>query len=183
LNYHHTAAAVGGLLLALSPLGSVLASPLSGWLLTRYTARHLSLYGLLLIAGGTGGISLWQAASTVPLIAVTLVVQGAGLGLFQVANMDFVMGVIPRSQQGVAGSLTVVTRTIGVVGCATMGALLLGSLQTHYTAQLQATGMAAAAIDTQAFVLAFQWVFRGAAVVALGAAVLMWSSRFASQRT
>lgn len=182
LNYHHAAAAVGGLLLALSPLGAVLASPLSGWLLTRYTARHLSLCGLLLIAGGTGGISLWQAASTVPLIAVTLVVQGVGLGLFQVANMDFVMGVIPRSQQGVAGSLTVVTRTIGVVGCATMGALLLGSLQAYYTIQLQATGMAAAAIDTQAFVLAFQWVFRGAAVVALGAAVLMWSSRFASQR-
>lgn len=182
LNYHHAAAAVGGLLLALSPLGAVLASPVSGWLLARYAARHLNLCGLLLIACGVGVISLWQAESAIPLIAVALLVQGTGLGVFQVANMDFVMGVIPRSQQGVAGSLTVVTRTIGVVGCATMGALLLDSLQAHYTVQLQATGMAEAAIDTQAFMLAFQWVFRGAAVVAAGAAVLMWSSRFTAGR-
>jgi hypothetical protein len=103
-----------------------------------------------------------------------------GLGLFQVANMDFIMGVVPRSHQGVAGSLTVLARTIGVVSCATVGSLLLAALQSHYAGALQAAAMAPVAIETQAFVIAFQWVFRGAAAVAVVAAALMWSSRFTS---
>jgi EmrB/QacA subfamily drug resistance transporter len=180
LSYHHASAAVGGMLLAMAPLGTVFASPVSGWLLSRFAARHLSLCGLLLIAVGVWGISLWQASSPVLLIVSALLVQGGGMGLFQVANMDFVMGVVPRSHQGVAGSLTVLTRTIGVVGCATVGSLLLATLQTRYAIHLQASGMSAAEANTPAFTLAFQWVFLGAAAVAVAAAVLMWSSRFAA---
>jgi MFS family permease len=180
LNYYHVTASTGGILLAMAPLGTVLASPLSGWLLSRFAARRLSLYGLLLIAGGLGGISLWQANSTALLIASTLWLQGVGAGLFQVANMDFVMGVIPRFQQGVAGSLTVLTRTIGVVGCATAGTLMLALLQSRYTVELQSAGMTAADANLPAFILAFHWVFRGAAAIALLAAVFMWSSRFAA---
>lgn len=180
LNYYHATATVGGLLLAMAPLGSVFASPISGWLLSRFAARHLSLYGLLLIATGVWGISLWQENSALRLIAGTLWLQGAGLGLFQVANMNFVMSVIPRTHQGVAGSLTVLTRTIGVVGCATVGSLLLATLQAHYITHLQTSGISATEANTQAFVLAFQKVFLGATAVAIMAAALMWSSRFAT---
>ncbi len=178
LNHYHAGSAVGGLLLGMSPLGAVFASPISGWLLTRFAARQLSQYGLFLITVGLLGISLWQADAPAWLIAGALWVHGMGLGLFQVANMDFIMGVAPRSQQGVAGSLTVLGRTIGVVGCATVGSLLLVALQAHYMEHLQAS-KATIEIETRAFVMAFQWVFRGAAVIAAAAAVLMWSSRFA----
>jgi MFS family permease len=178
LNYYHVSASTGGVLLAVAPLGTVLASPISGWLLYRYTSRLLSFGGLLLITGGLAGISLWQADSTPWLIASTLWIQGVGAGLFQVANMDFVMGVIPRVQQGVAGSLTVLTRTIGVVSCATAGTLMLALLQSQYSTELQAAGMTAAEASTPAFMLAFQWVFLGAAAIAALAAALMWGSRF-----
>jgi MFS family permease len=178
LNYYHVPAATGGFLLAVAPLGTVLASPISGWLLSRYASRLLSFCGLLLIAGGLGGISLWQANSAPWLIASTLWIQGVGAGLFQVANMDFVMGVIPRFQQGVAGSLTVLTRTIGVVSCATAGTLMLAVLQSSYSTELQAAGMTATEASTLAFMLAFQWVFLGAAAIAAIAAALMWGSRF-----
>jgi MFS family permease len=114
-------------------------------------------------------------------MVVTLLVQGVGLGLFQVANMDFVMGTIPRHQQGVAGSLTMVTRTVGVVGGATGGALLFGLLQAQYTAQLHTAGLAAAAAEVQAFLLAFQGVFWMAAAVAAVACMLMGSSHFAAR--
>jgi hypothetical protein len=88
------------------------------------------------------------------------------------------MGVIPRFQQGVAGSLTVLTRTIGVVSCATAGTLMLAVLQSHYSTEFQATGMMATEASTRAFMLAFQWVFLGAAAIAAIAAALMWGSRF-----
>jgi EmrB/QacA subfamily drug resistance transporter len=178
LNYYHVSASTGGFLLAVAPFGTVLASPISGWLLDRYASRQLSLCGLLLIAGGLGGISLWQTNATLWLIVSTLWIQGFGAGLFQVANMDFVMGVIPRFQQGVAGSLTVLTRTIGVVSCATAGTLMLALLQSQYSMALQSAGMTATEASTPAFMLAFQWVFLGAAAIAAVAAALMWGSRF-----
>jgi EmrB/QacA subfamily drug resistance transporter len=179
LNYWQASATTGGLLLAMAPLGTVLASPLSGWLLSRFASRRLGLYGLLLMAAGLLGISHWQTHSAAWFLAATLWAQGFGLGLFQVANMDFVMGVIPRFQQGVAGSLTVLTRTIGVISCATAGALALEALRSYYTISLlEEANLSAAAVEAQAFVLAFQWVFSGAAAVVMVTAGLVWSSRF-----
>jgi EmrB/QacA subfamily drug resistance transporter len=178
LNSYQASALVGGIFLAMSPLGTMLASPLGGWLLSRCASRHLSVCGLCLVSAGLLGISQWHAHSAAALIVGMLGLQGFGLGLFQVANMDFVMSVIPRHQQGVAGSLTMLTRTVGVVAGVTLGSFLLGLLQAHYTMQLEATGTSVAAISPQAFLLAFQGVFQYAAVIAAIAAVLIWSSRF-----
>src|SRR5262250_713285 len=139
LNSYHASALAGGVLLAMSPLGTMLASPLGGRLVSRFAASHLSLCGLGLTIAGLWGISWWQAHAATALVAGMLVLQGCGLGLFQVANMDFVMGMIPRHQQGVAGSLTMLTRTIGVVAGVSLGSFLLGLLQARYTMQLEAT--------------------------------------------
>ena len=178
LNTYQTSALVGGVFLAMAPLGTMLAAPLGGWLLSRYASRHLSLCGLCLVSAGLLGISQWHAHTTTTLIVGMLGLQGFGLGLFQVANMDFVMGVIPRHQQGVAGSLTMLTRTVGVAAGATLGSFLLGVLQARYTVQLEAAGVSVAGIDPQAFLFAFQVVFQYAAATAAVAGVLLWSSRF-----
>ena len=178
LNTYQTSALIGGVFLAMAPLGTMLAAPLGGWLLSRYASRHLSLCGLCLVSAGLLGISQWHAHTTTTLIVGMLGLQGFGLGLFQVANMDFVMGLIPRHQQGVAGSLTMLTRTVGVAAGATLGSFLLGVLQARYTMQLEAAGVSVAAIEPQAFLLAFQVVFQYAAATAAVAGVLLWSSRF-----
>jgi hypothetical protein len=44
--------------------------------------------------------------------------------------------------------------------------------------ELQAAGMTTTEASTLAFMLAFQWVFLGAAAIAAVAAALMWGSRF-----
>lgn len=180
LNAYHASAFVGGVLLAMSPLGTMIASPLGGRLVSRFSANNLSLCGLGLAITGLWGISQWQAQSTTALVAGMLVLQGYGIGLFQVANMDYVMGVIPRHQQGVAGSLTMLTRTVGVVAGATLGSYVLGLLQVRYTLQLQAAGVPVATIGPQAFLLAFQGAFQYAAALVAVAALLLWSSRFLS---
>jgi hypothetical protein len=53
-------------------------------------------------------------------------VQGLGMGLFQVAYTDAVVGALPVSSRGVAGSLSMVARTVGVVVGATVW---MGSVQ------------------------------------------------------
>jgi EmrB/QacA subfamily drug resistance transporter len=181
LNYYRASVMVGGMLLAVSPLGTMLASPVGGWLLARSTALNLSVIGLVLVTCGLLGVSQWQVDAPLGLIIGALLIQGVGLGLFQVANMDFVMGTIPRHQQGVAGSLTMVTRTVGVVGGATGGALLFGLLQTRYLAQLAPAGLRAADGEVQAFLWAFQGTFWAAAAVATVACFLMGSSHFATR--
>jgi MFS family permease len=178
LNAYQTSTLVGGVFLAMSPLGTMLASPLGGWLLSRWASRHLSVYGLCLVSVGLLGISQWHAHTATALIVGMLGLQGFGLGLFQVANMDFIMGVIPRHQQGVAGGLTMLTRTVGVAAGVTLGAFLLGLLQSRYAMQLEAAGVSVATIEPLAFLLAFQGVFQYAAAMAALAAGLMWSSRF-----
>ncbi|GIT68387.1 MAG: hypothetical protein Ct9H300mP26_0740 [Acidimicrobiales bacterium] len=49
------------------------------------------------------------------MLIVVLGLAGVGLGSFQVPNMSFVMASIPRSQQGVAGGMTQMVRTAGLV--------------------------------------------------------------------
>ena len=49
-------------------------------------------------------------------LVVALCLVGIGLGSFQVPNMSFVMASLSRSQQGVAGGMTQMVRTAGLVG-------------------------------------------------------------------
>ncbi|MFH1487639.1 MAG: MFS transporter [Pseudomonadota bacterium] len=175
LTYYRSSVTTGGMLLAVSPLGAMLASPLGGWMLTRSTSSRLSMGGLALATCGLLGVTQWGAEVTIPIIFGALLVQGFGLGLFQVANMDFVMGTIPRHQQGVAGSLTMVTRTVGVVGGATGGALMFGLLKTWYTLKLAGGDIHGADLPSQVFLPAFQGTFWAAAAVAAAACLLRWS--------
>jgi hypothetical protein len=85
-----------------------------------------------------------------------LLLQGAGPGLFQVAYSDLVVAALPVSARGVAGSLTMVTRTVGIVLGATVW---MGVLQGFESAAI-ARGTAADA----AMVTAYRAVTAAAAV-------------------
>src|SRR5262249_35020254 len=57
------------------------------------------------------------ATRTTPVAAVAaaLFASGFGVGLFQVPNMSTVMGAFPAGQQGAAGGLAFMARTLGIV--------------------------------------------------------------------
>ena len=84
---------------------------------------------------------------------LSMVVQGVGLGLFQVAYFDIVTAAIPARNRGVAGALGMATRTIGTVTGATVLMLVFQSLQRPrpdgFTAAFQATFRIAAAIPAR----------------------------------
>jgi len=121
---------VAGLLLGCNGLGMIVASPLSGWLAGRVAPRRILAAGAATACLGLSLTGSWGPNPALPWMAISLLLQGFGMGLFQVAYMDVVTGTIPRADRGVAGSLTMLTRTIGVVSSATLLSLLFQSLRS-----------------------------------------------------
>ena len=117
-------AGVGGLVLGSNAVGIVLGSWVSGRLSERVGHARLMFAGCLVSAAGLALVSIWDRGTTPLVMAACLGAQGFGLGLFQVAYGDRVLATLPRADRGVAGSLTLVTRTIGVVGAAASLAIL-----------------------------------------------------------
>lgn len=164
-------ATTGGVLLMACPLATAFAAPLAGRLADKMGTNLLSALGLGLEALGLWSISHLDASAQSVTIIAALGLVGLGLGVFQVPNMSFVMGAIPREQQGVAGGMSQMMRTLGVVLGVTCAGLLFSNRREIYAARLQLSD----ASTVQTFIPAFQDVFLVATMVcvlALGLALL-----------
>jgi MFS family permease len=155
---------VTGLLLACSPAGTAIAAPLAARLAGLLPPRLLALFGATGMAVGQLLIANADRVPKFSVLAVSMVLQGFGVGLFQVAYFDIVTALIPRTNRGVAGSLVMMTRTLGTVTGATVLMLLF---QTWRNAAL-----ADGADEVPAFLAAFGSTFRSAAALP-GAVVLL----------
>ncbi|HZT47607.1 MAG TPA: MFS transporter [Hyphomicrobiaceae bacterium] len=153
-------ATAGGAMLALGALGTVAGSWATGRLARRISTGRLALAGIVLAIAGLGSVAAWTEAAPMAVIALSLLAQGFGLGLFQVAYADFVTATLPVADRGVAGSLTMVTRTIGVVA----GATGLSAALTHFEAAALAAGAGAA----EAFLAGFRTTFIAVAAALAG---------------
>jgi MFS family permease len=166
-------AATGGLLLMACPLTTALAAPLAGGLSDTLGTSRLSAVGLGLEALGLWSISRLDASAQAWEVMIALGLVGFGLGMFQTPNMSFVMGAIPRQQQGVAGGMSQMMRTLGVVLGVTGASILFSSRQAMHTARLPEPG----ATTAQAFIPALQDVFSICAIVCAVAFALALSRR------
>lgn len=153
-----------GLVLACSPIGLMVSAPLAGRLAGLVPARTLLVAGAgavavsLLLVGQAAGLAVMVPA---------MVLQGVGLGLYQVAYTDIVTRTLPRHSRGVAGSLAMMTRTLGTVGGA---AVLMLTFQAARGAAEQA-GLNA----DDALVAGFRAAFLlAAAITAAAATLLLW---------
>ncbi len=106
---------LAGAMLAVSFAGNIAASPLAGRMIERFPAERIGLSGAVLAGAGLFLIGSWDAAPTLTVILAALALHGFGVGLFQVAYMDVVIATIPRQNRGVAGSVAMLTRTLGTV--------------------------------------------------------------------
>ena len=147
---------VGGLVFALTPLANALVAPLGGALTDRVGARGplacglaLEVAGLLTIATLTGGTSL-------VLVGVAMALVGLGVGLFQVPNLTQMMASFPPAQQGVAGGLAFLSRTLGsAVGVQVTAALFDARVgRDGFLSAFHAAFLAAAAVCAVGAVLA-----------------------------
>ena len=159
---------VTGLLLAASPAGTALAAPLAARLASRMPPRLLAVIGAGAMAAGQVMIGAAEPEPNIPVLAGAMLLQGFGVGLFQVAYFDIVTKAIPRADRGVAGSLVMMTRTIGTVTGATLLMLIFQTLQRH--------SLTVGGDEAGAFLDGFAGTFRFAALLP-AAVVLMGVAR------
>ena len=117
-----------GAVLATGSFGMTAAALAGGRLIGRITAGRLTVIGALLTGIGLAATSTWAPGTATPFLIGALLVQGFGIGLFQVAYTDLVAAAMPRESRGVAGSLAMLTRTIGTVSAAALLLLLFQRL-------------------------------------------------------
>jgi MFS family permease len=149
----HDATTIGVMLAAAS------AGVLAGATVAPRLIHRAGQYGASLIAAGMvalaqGAIAVWPPTAAMLALLPGLVLHGLGIGVFQVAYADTVMAGAHETRHGAAGSLTVLTRTIGVI----LSAMVLSSALQMLETRALADGLAAAE--------AFHWAFRR---------VMLWS--------
>jgi MFS family permease len=106
---------VAGGVLATGFIAMALSSPLAGLAVTRFSAERVAPLGALTIGAGLFLIGNLQPDTAPALMLLALALHGVGMSLFQVAYLELVMAASPVAHRGVAGSLAMLTRTIGVV--------------------------------------------------------------------
>jgi MFS family permease len=156
-----------GMILTAAAAGAVLAAPIGGRITGRHIrSEHLAIAGAAAVGGGLLLLGAWTEQTSTALRIAGLAVQGAGLGLFQLAYSDIVTAALPLGDRGVAGSLVMLTRTFGNVTAASVVFLVFGVLNVKY-----------------GFLEGFQKTFQLAALLAFVAAGLVaLSSRGAPSR-
>jgi len=148
-----------GAVLAASFGGSIVASPLAGWMIERLPAHPVAAFGAILCGLGLFLTGYWEPGAPNPLLLIitALMLQGFGAGLFQVSYLEVVMGTLPRQHRGVAGSLAMLTRTLGVVAGATLLTLVFQTVE--------ASALAGGQVPADGFLSAFHATFRLAGMV------------------
>lgn len=114
-----------GTILAVWASGTLIGSALTARVSLAIGTNRAAFLAGWLCATGLLLSWLWTLEIVLPLILAAVFVQGAGLGLFQVSYSDWVVRTLPVQARGVAGGLTVLTRTIGVVSAALLWLWLL----------------------------------------------------------
>lgn len=127
INILNLSALQGGAVLALAFAGSLTGAPLSALLVRRIGQRPTVFAGVACVGFGLLPLGLTGMDTPVAVVAVLLALEGVGQGLLTVAYTDIVTATLPPRDRGVAGSLALLTRTLGIVG----GASVLTALHAH----------------------------------------------------
>jgi MFS family permease len=127
VNVLKLSALASGLMLALAFTGSFAGAPLAARLEPWLGRRPTAFAGVALVGLGLLPLGLTDAATPLSWVAIFLIVEGLGQGLLSVAYTDLVMGTLAERDRGVAGSLALLTRTLGIVS----GASVLTALYAH----------------------------------------------------
>lgn len=154
----------GGLILGVTALGTAAGALVAGRVTGRADTGRLSTLGLALEAAGLAATSRLGASTPTVVVVSAFAVVGAGVGLFQVPNLSYVMGSIPRAQQGVAGGMTQMVRTVGVLSGVAVASVAFTARQDAHVGLGNPT--------TAGFVPAFGDVLLAAALVCAAATAL-----------
>jgi MFS family permease len=98
-------AVTSGLLLAVLPLSTAVASVAGGRLADRIEAATVAVIGSAVIVGGIGAYAVLAVDSPVVLVGGVLALLGAGIGLFTPANQKIAFAAVGQEDYGVLGAM------------------------------------------------------------------------------
>ncbi len=116
-----------GIVLAMTFGGGLMGAPLSAFLVKHIGQRPAVFAGVASVGLGLLPLAFTGIETPLLLVVALLVLEGVGQGLLMVAYTDIVTATLPPRDRGVAGSLSLLTRTIGTVA----GASVLTALQVR----------------------------------------------------
>lgn len=155
-----------GLILGVWASGTVAGSFLAQKITTKFSFNRAAYISGWVGTIGLASIALWSTHVSILSMVASLLVCGFGLGVYQVAYADMVVLALPKTSRGVAGSLTQVTRTLGVIA----GAFVWLWVFEFVTDQSEVVR----SLPSQAFVSGYRAMFLAAA--GLSAAYLILTS-------
>jgi len=118
-------ATVAGFVLTPFVIGWVVLSALSARLVLRIGYRTVVFAGMLCLALAFVLFARWDAALTPATAMSHVLLAGVGMGLNMVPMLIAVQGAVPRSELGIATSLTQFSRAVGgAIGLSVMGAVM-----------------------------------------------------------
>ncbi len=127
-----TDATAAGSVLTPFMLAWVACSILGARLLLHQNVRAIVLTGSVALSVGFLLFSRLGVTSTRPEVMLAMTVGGAGMGLIMAPLLIAVQHAVPRSQLGVATSITMFSRTIGgAIGVALLGAVMVQILRVE----------------------------------------------------
>jgi MFS family permease len=140
----HLSATTTGLVLTAAPIIMMVMAPLSGALSDRFGSRSLSFLGAMICAAALYSMAYLTTSSTATDVFLRLAILGVGTAIFQSPTNRAIMAKIPMGQAGVASSIIVTMRNLGMVFAVCYAGILISTtispaiLQTHQLFNLDA---------------------------------------------
>lgn len=172
-------AALTGLLLAPQGLGAALAMPIAGKLTDRMGGGILTVFGTLVLLGGTLPFVFIGAHTSYGLIAAAMVARGIGMGFTMMPAMTAAYALLqPREIADATPQLNVLQRIGGSIGTALLAVILSRSIASHLAAA-QASGSKTSQVDLLAagYQHTYWFAIAATAVAIVPALVLWWLER------
>ncbi|MFM8593643.1 MAG: MFS transporter, partial [Chloroflexota bacterium] len=134
--------------LAVLPLSAsvFIGAPLSANLVRRIGARNTVMLGAVLAACGSAIVFFWTDHSPSPVLFVTFVLLGLGIGFGMTPSTSAILDTLPPKQAGIASAVNDVTRDFGQ----SMGIAIMGSLASVTYAKVLASGYESLSPEQQA---------------------------------
>jgi len=144
-----------GLVMAASPMATLVVAPICGILSDRTGTRIFTVSGMCIAAFGLFLMSELNESSDALDVAWRLTVTGSGIGMFQSPNNSRIMGSVSPRYMGIASGVIAAMRNVGMVfGIAVAGAVLYAVAPSAATAH-----PGDPSFNIQEFVSGLHWAF------------------------
>jgi MFS family permease len=123
----HYGPAITGLILTVSPMLMMIIAPFSGFLGDRIGSRPLAFLGSLISALAFYLMTWLTMFSSIYSVIGFLAILGMGAAIFQAPNNRAIMLSIPDESAGVASSILVTMRNLGMIFAVSFASLLIST--------------------------------------------------------